>query len=151
MKNEKMSKSFIAQNNLQRVNPPSNASSSKSSSENPQELLLFQLVHNILNDPTNVSILLEYVAQSDDQRKHFQSPVQINLSRGRHSRDISNDEIIRPRDLPQCTGLSRTQCWRLSKDSKSGFPAKIRLSSGAVGFSKISIQNWIKSREEITL
>ncbi|OGU05528.1 MAG: hypothetical protein A2075_23845 [Geobacteraceae bacterium GWC2_58_44] len=63
-------------------------------------------------------------------------------------RDISNHEIIRPRDLPLICGLSRTTCWRLSKDPMSGFPPKIRLSAGAVGFSRESIEIWLKSREE---
>lgn len=63
-------------------------------------------------------------------------------------RDISNHEVIRPRDLPLICGLSRTTCWRLSKDPTSGFPPKIRLSAGAVGFSRESIENWLKSREE---
>lgn len=71
----------------------------------------------------------------------------IGMTRGSPPRDLSMYEIIRPRDLPFITGLSRTTCWRLSRDPSSGFPPKIRLSAGAVGFSKQAIEDWLKSRE----
>jgi prophage regulatory protein len=64
-------------------------------------------------------------------------------------RDISNHEVIRPRDLPQVTGLSRTTCWRLSKDPESGFPSRIRLSAGAVGYKMADIKAWLDSRETV--
>lgn len=64
-------------------------------------------------------------------------------------RNVLSYEIIRPRDLPFVTGLSRTTCWRLSNDPESGFPPKIRLSAGAVGYSKKAIELWLKSREEV--
>jgi len=65
------------------------------------------------------------------------------------ARNVAHFEIIRPRDLPVVTGLSRTQCWRLSRDPASGFPPKIRLSSGAVGYSRELLEKWLKTREEI--
>lgn len=62
-------------------------------------------------------------------------------------RDISNDEIIRPRDLPQATGLSRTQIWRLSKADQ--FVKKIRLSNNCVGFLRSDIELWLATRQTI--
>lgn len=58
-------------------------------------------------------------------------------------------EVIRPRDLPSVTGLSRTTCWRLSKDPSSGFPKKIRLSAGAVGYLRKQIEAWLLSRQNV--
>lgn len=88
-------------------------------------------------------IVVQVVRNVLDAQKEKTSP-----ENSRPLRDISTCEVIRPRDLPQVCGLSRTTCWRLSKDPASGFPPKIRLSSGAVGYSKISILRWLQAREE---
>lgn len=93
--------------------------------------LLEQLVTQVVRD------VLASQKQESDQRNDTPQ-----------LRDVSREEVIRPRDLPLVTGLSRTQCWRLSKDPSSGFPPKIRLSSGAVGFSRQGILEWLKSKEE---
>ena len=58
-------------------------------------------------------------------------------------------EVIRPRDLPQTIGLSKTTCWRLSKDPSSGFPQKIRLSVGAVGYFRHQLEAWLESRQTV--
>jgi prophage regulatory protein len=55
------------------------------------------------------------------------------------------DEIIRPRDLPQITGLSETTCWRLER--AGDFPPKIRLSAGRVGYSRQALITWRESRQ----
>jgi len=65
----------------------------------------------------------------------------------RRRRDTSNDNIIRPRDLPQRLGISRTSCWRLTQDPDSGFPQKICLSKGAVGFFRHQLDAWLESRQ----
>jgi len=56
-------------------------------------------------------------------------------------------EIIRPRNLPQETGLSKTTIWRLEKEGK--FPKRIRLSAGAVGYMRSEVAEWRKSRETL--
>jgi len=61
-------------------------------------------------------------------------------------RDISMNEIIRPRDLPQCTGLSRTTIHRLRKANQ--FVPHIKLSCGTIGYSRKLIEEWLKQREE---
>ena len=58
-------------------------------------------------------------------------------------------DVIRPRDLPHVTGLSRTTCYRLGKDPSSGFPLAIRLSSGAVGYFRHQLVAWLKSRQYV--
>lgn len=65
----------------------------------------------------------------------------------RRRRDTSHDNIIRPRDLPQFLGISRTSCWRLSKDPLSGFPVGIRISNGTVGYFRHELLAWLESRQ----
>lgn len=55
-------------------------------------------------------------------------------------------EIIRPKDLPKVTGLSRTTIWRLEKNNQ--FVKKIRLSQNAIGYRRSDIERWIANREE---
>jgi prophage regulatory protein len=57
---------------------------------------------------------------------------------------MSNDQIIRPRNLPTITGLSRTSIWRLER--AGDFPKRIRLSAGAVGYRRAEVDAWLASR-----
>ena len=52
------------------------------------------------------------------------------------------NDIIRPRELPRVTGLSRTTIWRLEKEGK--FVQKIRLTEHSIGYRRIDIENWIE-------
>ena len=63
------------------------------------------------------------------------------------TRQHNASEVVRPRNLPQVTGLSRTTCWRLLNDPASGFPQPIRLSPGAVGYFRHQLEAWLKSRQ----
>ena len=56
-------------------------------------------------------------------------------------------EIIRPRNLPAVTGLSRTTIWRL--EQSGDFPKRIRLSAGAVGYRRPEIEAWLASRQTV--
>lgn len=60
---------------------------------------------------------------------------------------MSNDQIIRPRNIPIITGLSRTTIWRLMKTNK--FPQTVRLSAGAVGWRMSEVQAWLESRTTV--
>ena len=128
--------------------PPPNARSDNyySPKNVDPELLLGQLVRNILNDPLNIHILAEYLSsRSDDPIIASKALQGIPKTPRVQIRDISNHEIIRPRDLPACTGLSRTQIWRLEKAGL--FVEKIYLSAGAVGFRRIDVENWLVNRQ----
>lgn len=59
------------------------------------------------------------------------------------------DTILRPRDLPRATGISRTTIWRL--ETRGEFVPKIRLSRNAVGYRQSDVSNWLAEREELTL
>jgi prophage regulatory protein len=56
-------------------------------------------------------------------------------------------EIIRPKELPQKTGLSRTTCWRLER--AGDFPKRIRLSAGAVGYRRAEVEQWLADRQAV--
>lgn len=56
-------------------------------------------------------------------------------------------EIIRPRELPTETGLSRTTVWRQEKTGD--FPKRIRLSAGAVGYRRAEVEAWLESRQTV--
>lgn len=56
-------------------------------------------------------------------------------------------EIIRPRELPQLTGLSRTTIWRLEKNGE--FVPKIFLTSTSRGYRRADIERWIEERTEL--
>lgn len=60
---------------------------------------------------------------------------------------VIHNEIIRPRNLPTITGISRTTIWRLEK--KGDFPKRVRLSAGAVGYRTSEVMSWLANREEI--
>lgn len=64
-------------------------------------------------------------------------------------RNISDDYIIRPRDLPRILGISKTTCWRLSNDPSSGFPSKVRITCGAVGYFRHQLEAWLDSRQAV--
>lgn len=112
------------------------------------EQLIGKIIRNALADPNNVGIPSNLMALSSE----LKNPIQINThQRGKHFasefRDISKYEIIRPRDLPQVTGLSRTTIWRLEKEGL--FVNKIKLSAGAVGFRRIDVERWLEERQTV--
>ena len=96
------------------------------------------VVHDFFHDPRNAQVIKGYVAQFCDQGY---------LAHTKPTRNLSNNEIIRPRDLPQVTGLSKTQIWRLSKAGQ--FVKKLKLSNGCVGFLRSDVESWLASRKTI--
>lgn len=65
---------------------------------------------------------------------------------GEMHKKLMSNEIVRPRDLPQITGLSRTTIWRLEKSHD--FVNKIRLTRTSVGYKRSDIERWIEERIE---
>jgi prophage regulatory protein len=53
-------------------------------------------------------------------------------------------DVIRPRHLKAATGLSSTTIWRLRQ--RGEFPQPIRLSSGACGWFRGDLAEWLASR-----
>jgi prophage regulatory protein len=53
-------------------------------------------------------------------------------------------KILRPKQLPEITGISLATIWRLRK--RNDFPTPLRLSPKAVGWDQRDIQQWIEDR-----
>jgi predicted DNA-binding transcriptional regulator AlpA len=56
--------------------------------------------------------------------------------------------IVRPRHLPDAVGISSLTAKRLRQQEPPDFPEPIRLSAGAVGWTRESLDAWIASRGE---
>jgi len=93
----------------------------------------------------NVNKKIDLINTQNDPQPNKYSSTMDYWSRFNQNRR----QILRPRDLPYATGLSRTTCWRLSKDPTSGFPKKLKLSTGAVGYFLEDIEAWLRTREVI--
>ena len=55
------------------------------------------------------------------------------------------EQIVRPRNLPAITGLSRTTTWRLER--AGDFPKRVKLSAGAVGYRLSEVMAWLEARQ----
>lgn len=60
---------------------------------------------------------------------------------------MSNDQIVRPRNLPAIIGLSRTSIWRLER--AGNFPKRIKLSVGAVGYRLSAVMAWLDACQTV--
>jgi prophage regulatory protein len=94
-------------------------------------------IRNFFSDPQNHHMLAACLALNDQKK----------LANSNMSRNISNNEILRPRDLPQVTGLGKTSIWRLEKAGV--FVRKLKLSSGCVGYLRSDVQEWLANRQTI--
>jgi prophage regulatory protein len=55
--------------------------------------------------------------------------------------------FIRPRNIKEVTGLSRTTIWRL--ENKGDFPKRRKLSDNAVGWKASEVTAWMEAREAV--
>ena len=65
-------------------------------------------------------------------------------TRPRTGREAVSSRIIRPEELVDRLGISRTTLWRLQK--RGEFPPPLQLSPNAVGWSEAEITEWLESR-----
>jgi prophage regulatory protein len=57
---------------------------------------------------------------------------------------ITNDSIVRPKNVKDVVGVSYTTVWRLERAGQ--FPKRRRLSAGAVGWVRSELEAWLESR-----
>lgn len=57
----------------------------------------------------------------------------------------SNNRIIRPKELCEILGVSRTTLWRMQQ--RGELPKCIRISAGVVGWIETDIDDWIKAKK----
>lgn len=58
---------------------------------------------------------------------------------------ILKTRIIRPKELSEILGVSRTTLWRMQ--NRGNLPNCIRISAGAVGWIESDIENWLKAKK----
>jgi len=58
---------------------------------------------------------------------------------------ITNDRIIRAKEVVSMTGLSRTTIWRMER--YKSFPARVSLGKNSVGWKLSDIQKWVEARK----
>lgn len=99
------------------------------------ENAVIQALQNIIEGPYWANIAKNSLVVSKSKASNIRAPV----------RDLSGNEVIRPRDLQQVTGMSRTQIWRLEKAGL--FVPKIQLSNGCIGYLRKDIERWLLNRQ----
>ena len=101
------------------------------------EQLIGEGIRNFFSDPKCQHILADCLAYNNIKKPPDSNPL----------RNISNNEILRPRDLPQVTGLGKTSIWRLEKAGH--FVKKLKLSNGCVGYLRSDVEAWVSSKQII--
>ena len=64
-----------------------------------------------------------------------------------NEQSVSNDRIIRAKEVVEMTGLSRTTIWRMERNKS--FPARVSLGKNSVGWKLSDIQKWLNTRNKI--
>jgi len=64
---------------------------------------------------------------------------------GGEGQNIESDRIVRSKEVGWLTGLGRTTRWR--REREGSFPARVRLTSGAVGWRLSEVNAWVESLE----
>ncbi len=64
-----------------------------------------------------------------------------------NEQSVSNDRIIRAKEVVEMTGLSRTTIWRMERNKS--FPARVSLGKNSVGWKLSDIQKWISARNKV--
>ncbi|MBJ6749935.1 helix-turn-helix transcriptional regulator [Geomonas anaerohicana] len=62
---------------------------------------------------------------------------------------MDNDKLIRRKQVLDLIGLSHSTQWRLERAGR--FPARVRLSSGSVGWHLAEVEEWVRERERVSV
>ena len=71
----------------------------------------------------------------------------VNSATTTNKQLISNDRIIRAKEVVEMTGLSRTTIWRMER--YKSFPARVSLGKNSVGWKLSDIQKWVEFRRKL--
>ncbi len=56
------------------------------------------------------------------------------------------NQVLRPKQVIEEYGLSRTTLWRLEKSG--GFPRRVKLGARAVGWLRTDLEDWLRGLKE---
>ncbi len=68
----------------------------------------------------------------------------VNSATTSNKQSITNDRIVRAKEVVEMTGLSRTTIWRMER--YKSFPARVSLGKNSIGWKMSDIQKWIDNR-----
>ncbi len=63
-----------------------------------------------------------------------------------HQSAATPDRILRPKQVAEMLGVSRTQLWRIENNHKLNFPPKLELSSRCKGWRLSDIEHWLQTQ-----
>ena len=104
---------------------------------------------NETRDSSPAAVVSFTIGSGADARHDVQRVLSIVFMRTRttattHKQYDPQADFIRPRHLPQATGLSETTIWRERRAGR--FPEPIQLSPGAKGWTRPMIARWREER-----
>ena len=75
----------------------------------------------------------------------------MSIHSSQFSLQKNQDRIIRANEVVSLTGLSRSTLWRLERmEGEGNFPARRKLSPGAVGWLLSEVLEWLNNRQIVT-
>ncbi len=71
----------------------------------------------------------------------------VNLATTTNKQSVTNDRIVRAKEVVEMTGLSRTTIWRMER--YKSFPARVSLGKNSIGWKLSDIQKWVDNRGKL--
>ena len=71
----------------------------------------------------------------------------VNSATTTNKQSVTNDRIVRAKEVVEKTGLSRTTIWRMER--YKSFPARVSLGKNSIGWKMSDIQKWLDTRNKI--
>ena len=71
----------------------------------------------------------------------------VNSATTTNKQSVTNDRIVRAKEVVEMTGLSRTTIWRMER--YKSFPARVSLGKNSIGWKMSDIQSWLTTRDQL--
>ena len=71
----------------------------------------------------------------------------VNSATTTSKQSVTNDRIVRAKEVVEMTGLSRTTIWRMER--YKSFPARVSLGKNSIGWKMSDIQKWLSTRDQL--
>lgn len=71
----------------------------------------------------------------------------VNSVTTTNKQSVTNDRIVRAKEVVEMTGLSRTTIWRMER--YKSFPARVSLGKNSIGWKMSDIQKWLDTRDQL--
>jgi prophage regulatory protein len=71
----------------------------------------------------------------------------VNSATTTNNQSVTNDRVIRSKEVEEMVGLSRTTIWRMER--YKSFPSRVSLGKNSVGWKLSDIQKWLSTRDQL--